>query len=185
MAEKLKLSLSAYKSHLSRARNRLSEMTSKPHVEITVLESSLEYLKRRWEPYEQAYMKYEEYLIENCEKEEIECSQKEFDKVCDEYTESLSICTNLLSTLKVGSSKQKVSSETQSSTVRPKLPSIQIPYFSGDYTEFESFFDQFQAQIGSRPDIEPVTKLQYLKGHLKGNALDLIREFSTVANTEL
>ncbi len=41
--------------------------------------------------------------------------------------------------------------------------------------------DQFEAQLGSRQDLEPVTKLQYLKSQLKGRALDLIKGFSSIS----
>ncbi|MPC30456.1 hypothetical protein E2C01_023723 [Portunus trituberculatus] len=45
----------------------------------------------------------------------------------------------------------------------------------GGSGEYESFTDQFEAQIGSRTDLQPVTKLQYLKSPLKGQTLDLIK----------
>ncbi len=59
---------------------------------------------------------------------------------------------------------------------------IQLPTFSGDLEEYESFTDQFQAQIGYKTDLQPVTKLQYLKSQLKGRALDLIRGFTSVSD---
>ena len=38
------------------------------------------------------------------------------------------------------------------------------------------------AQIGGRTDLEPVTKLQYLKIQLKGRALDLIKGFCSISD---
>lgn len=67
-------------------------------------------------------------------------------------------------------------------STRPKLPSIQLPTFSGDLGEYEAFMDQFQAQIGYRTDLEPVTKLQYLKTQLKGRAFDLVKGFTSVSD---
>lgn len=61
------------------------------------------------------------------------------------------------------------------------MPCIQLPTFSGNLVEYESFIDQFEAQIGNRTDLEPVTKLQYLKTQLKGRALDLIKGYTSIA----
>ncbi|KAH7709905.1 gag protein [Aphelenchoides avenae] len=52
---------------------------------------------------------------------------------------------------------------------RVKLPKIRLPEFSGDITEFKSFWDTFAATIDSQP-FSKVEKLAYLKGLLKGGA---------------
>ena len=57
--------------------------------------------------------------------------------------------------MKIGSDP----SDAVVTVLKPKLPAIKIPVFSGDIIEYESFIDQFEAQIGGRSDLEPVTKL--------------------------
>lgn len=42
--------------------------------------------------------------------------------------------------------------------LRPKLPNFKLPTFTGELTEYEEFIDYFQAQIGRRQDLEPVSK---------------------------
>ena len=63
-----------------------------------------------------------------------------------------------------------------------KLPSIILPVFGGDLSEYESFLDQFQAKIGRRQNLEPVTKLHYLKAQLTGKALDLIKGYTSISD---
>ena len=45
-----------------------------------------------------------------------------------------------------------------------------------------SFFDQFQAQVGNRDDLEPVIKLQYLKSQLRGKAHELIKDILSISD---
>ena len=89
---------------------------------------------------------------------------------------------NRLAMVKQGQGSQAQTLQPSNISTHPKLPSIQLPTFPGDLGEYESFIDQFQAQIGCRTDLEPVTKLQYLKAQLKGRALDLIKGFTSVSD---
>ena len=55
-----------------------------------------------------------------------------------------------------------------------KLPNLQLPEFSGGFSEFLSFFDQFKSAVGNNPQLTNVQKLTYLKGCVKGEAALLI-----------
>ena len=55
-----------------------------------------------------------------------------------------------------------------------KLQKIPLPEFSGDPTQFTSFWDCFQSQVDDQPDLAPVDKFRFLKGLLKGNAADTV-----------
>lgn len=59
-----------------------------------------------------------------------------------------------------------------------KLPKISIPTFTGDYTEWQSFYDLFCSTIHDNPRLTPSQKLQYLKGTLTGEAAGLLKHFS-------
>lgn len=57
------------------------------------------------------------------------------------------------------------------------LPKLQIPRFSGDYTEWPSFFDAFRALI-EETSIADITKFTYLRSLLSGEALSCIKGLS-------
>ncbi|XP_046145806.1 uncharacterized protein LOC123989172 [Osmia bicornis bicornis] len=62
-----------------------------------------------------------------------------------------------------------------------KLPRIELPKFSGDYTEWENFRDLFHALVGSNESLSDVQKLHYLKASLTGAASLLLKNVSTSA----
>ena len=47
--------------------------------------------------------------------------------------------------------------------VRVNLPKIQLPEFEGGSSEWDAFWDLFQANVGVRTDLSPAMKLSYLK----------------------
>ena len=61
-------------------------------------------------------------------------------------------------------------------------PPLQCQTFSGleDRNEFRTFFNQFSNLIGSREDVPPAVKLQYLKGYLKGPAFKAVKHLSVI-----
>lgn len=85
--------------------------------------------------------------------------------------------------------QQNSSSASQSSNLNAphslfsqiKLPSLEIPTFSGKYEEFPAFKDLFSALIDKNDSLSDVQKLMYLKSVLKDEPLDLINNL-TVTN---
>lgn len=59
-------------------------------------------------------------------------------------------------------------------TVRPKLPLVTLPQFSGEFTQWVSFRDLFNSLVGSNGDISNVMKMHYLKTSVTGDAALLI-----------
>ena len=55
-----------------------------------------------------------------------------------------------------------------------KLPPLEMPTFSGDYTQWTSFLDQFDALIGLKKNLQENSKLFYLKSSLRGDAKALV-----------
>lgn len=67
-----------------------------------------------------------------------------------------------------------------------KLPKCNIPPFSGDYMQWQSFYDLFTSAVHRKEYLSGSQKLQYLKGLLKGEAEVLLRHFNiTDANYTL
>lgn len=56
-----------------------------------------------------------------------------------------------------------------------KLPRLSIPSFAGDYKEWPAFKDLLSSSVHSNSNLSNVSKFQYLKGLLRGEAASLIR----------
>ena len=61
-----------------------------------------------------------------------------------------------------------------SGSLKTKLPKLTLPSFSGEYTQWVSFWDQFTSLIDSKRDMTNVEKLSYLKLSLKGDAAQIV-----------
>ena len=79
-------------------------------------------------------------------------------------------------------------SESAFSTSRlhqAKLPRLQLPTFSGDYTQWQPFWDKFTAIVHRNSELPTVSKFTYLQSLLKGEALAAINGLAlTEANYE-
>ncbi|CAG7723204.1 unnamed protein product, partial [Allacma fusca] len=58
-----------------------------------------------------------------------------------------------------------------------KLPKLELPSFAGNYVDWTAFADLFRASVHSQ-SLSGAQKLQYLKGALRGEALQLIQGYS-------
>ncbi|XP_072948468.1 uncharacterized protein [Epargyreus clarus] len=65
-----------------------------------------------------------------------------------------------------------------SSILNVKLPKIDLPKFSGHYSEWSSFQDLFSSLIISNSSLSNVQKLHYLKSSLTGEAEQLLRHIT-------
>ena len=71
-------------------------------------------------------------------------------------------------------------------TSKMKLPKLQLPSFTGSYTEWTSFIDLFRASVDSNMQLTKSEKLNYLRACLKGDAAKLISSLMiTDANYEI
>ena len=66
------------------------------------------------------------------------------------------------------------SSSSRSARGKLRLPKLNLPTFSGSYTEWMSFFDLFNAAVNSNTQLSDPEKLNYLRACLKGDAAKLI-----------
>lgn len=74
-----------------------------------------------------------------------------------------------------------ISSRTrESSQLSIKLPTIELPSFNGEPSDWITFRDTFNSLIDENANLSNIQKLHYLKACLKGEAINVI---STVENT--
>ena len=59
---------------------------------------------------------------------------------------------------------------TRMPSILVKLPKLEIKKFSGNPSQWRSFWDSFQAAVGKHSHIEDVEKFNFLKGLLEGKA---------------
>ncbi|XP_070527742.1 uncharacterized protein [Cardiocondyla obscurior] len=64
---------------------------------------------------------------------------------------------------------------TTQAVARRQLPRIQLPEFTGKFEEWPAFKDLFQSIISKDAILGDVEKLHYLKGCLKGEAEQMVR----------
>ena len=67
-----------------------------------------------------------------------------------------------------------MSAGTSSRRKIAKLPSIDIPKFSDELTEWPTFLDSFEATIDTCSDLDVVQKFTYLRSYLQGPALQAV-----------
>ena len=171
----------SYKGHLTRAIKNADQLLKATTVDKGEVERTIDRLVLKWNNYEDSYNKLETLLLQTDVKDDVlEEMQNEFYNYEAEYQDRIVKLRSSVTSNPDHTSSNKNNQDTGTEVVKPKLPCIKIPVFSGEITEYESFIDQFQAQIGNRKDLEQVTKLQYLKSHLKGRALELIEGYSSI-----
>ena len=55
------------------------------------------------------------------------------------------------------------------------MPDLQLPTFDGKITEWLGFWERFQSQVGSSPELPKSAKFRYLLGQLRGEALETVK----------
>lgn len=63
-----------------------------------------------------------------------------------------------------------------------KLPKISLPFFSGDYTQWISYYDTFTALVHKNAALDDVTRFHYLRSSLKDGALRRIESVEVTAD---
>ncbi|XP_058122403.1 uncharacterized protein LOC131285146 [Anopheles ziemanni] len=75
--------------------------------------------------------------------------------------------------------KKEVKDET--SNPRIKLPTISLPEFTGNYSDWITYHDTFLSMIHQSADISEVQKFHYLRASLKGEPASLIQPIALTA----
>ncbi|XP_045453765.1 uncharacterized protein LOC123663070 [Melitaea cinxia] len=153
--------------------------TPKDRISVSYVETRLEALENQW----QSFCDIHRQIITEIGKNELETSSYYKNSIYDQtenlYFDYKTELRDVLNTLKT---KVKSVAETsvvanikETSNCFVKLPEISIPKFSGKYSEWTSFKDLFTSLIHNNIKLDNVQKLHYLKGHLSGEAEQLLR----------
>lgn len=65
-----------------------------------------------------------------------------------------------------------------------KLPTLNIPYFDGNFGAWRNFHDNFVQAIHHNNQLGHVQKMQYLKAYTKGEANKIIRHLQSANDYE-
>lgn len=85
----------------------------------------------------------------------------------------------MLSTLQ-SELNRRVTQEITPAQRQIKLPVIEIPTFTGRYSDYTSFRELFKSVIESDASLDRVQKLHYLKSFLKGEPLELVKNLPLI-----
>ena len=67
-------------------------------------------------------------------------------------------------------------------SAKVKLPKLELESFSGNYQEWQSFWDTFQSAVDGNTSISPIEKFTYLKSCVTSNAESAIAGLSLTAD---
>ncbi|XP_050671207.1 uncharacterized protein LOC126969704 [Leptidea sinapis] len=149
------------------------------------LDSRMEILQDYWSSYSKSF----ETLSVSIDAETLQTDynlvlEENFERTEEYYLELMTWLKDKLYELKE-EKYEGLNSETslEVSKMRPKLPPISIPQFSGDYSQWMSFRDLFRSLIHNDDRLTKIEKHHYLKSSLSGEAEQLLKNYSlTEAN---
>ncbi|XP_038215213.1 uncharacterized protein LOC119834785 [Zerene cesonia] len=150
----------------------------KERITIGYLETRLEALEKLWSSFFSNHQKIVYEIKKDVLMQNDYTVNEVFDNCEEIYLDYKSLLKDKLLTLKKSNDG---SSENKTYQSNVKLPKIEIPKFSGRYSEWPSFRDLFISLIHNESAIDNVQKLHYLKGCLTGEAEQLIRNLSCTA----
>ncbi|KRZ84424.1 hypothetical protein T08_13572 [Trichinella sp. T8] len=87
----------------------------------------------------------------------------------------------IMKSSKTETAERKAAFEEGKEPCNLRIPKWQLTPFNGDIMQFGAFWDQFQASVHSRTDLNDIEKFICLRSNLKGPALDVISGFSITA----
>ena len=94
---------------------------------------------------------------------------------------TITIKTGALAVLRSGSHEGLEATARSDETVyavKPKLPKITLPRFSGEITKFRAFWDSFESSVDKNSNLSAVDKFNYLNALLEGSAARSIQGLS-------
>lgn len=148
------------------------------------IETRLETLDQQWQTFCDTHRQIVSEFSAKDIKESIYELQNVYDGTEELYFDYKTILKEGLNRITQNSSKECSVTEVQkfnNNTCHVKLPKISIPMFSGLYTEWATFRDLFVSLIHKNDSLDEVQKLHYLKGHLTGEAENLLRHVPITA----
>ncbi|KRZ65615.1 hypothetical protein T10_12492 [Trichinella papuae] len=122
--------------------------------------------------------------LDSMPEEERDAAMVEFDELVDKLTTIQCQADELLATAETSSSTettQPPANNNNNHKSNSTMPIPKLPTFNGDILQFKAFWDQFNAAVHRREDLEDVTKFVHLRSCLAGAALHAISGVTTAA----
>ena len=168
------------KSWLTRATNKLRQLLDSGEFTQISLVAQIEEFEKRLGNLDEAQSLVEEHIeIEKLEDDIEAAAQFREEKLVT----LLAAREKQVSTAELDNLSQEKTESSTSERVQPsgqvsRLPKLELPKFSGEYTEWQTFWDKFRAVIDSNNSIPIVNKFTYLQSLLQGEAAATISGLS-------
>ena len=168
------------KSWLTRATNKLRQLLDSGEFTQISLVAQIEEFEKRLGNLDETQSLVEEHIeIEKLEDDIEAAAQFRAEKLVT----LLAAREKQVSTAELDNLSQEKTESSTSERVQPsgqvsRLPKLQLPKFSGEYTEWQTFWDKFRAVIDSNNSIPTVNKFTYLQSLLQGEAAATISGLS-------
>ncbi|XP_042892723.1 uncharacterized protein LOC122266866 [Penaeus japonicus] len=170
----------ACKGWLTRASEAIGDILAKPDVTLIELEHAIKQYDKRLEKFDEVQEEYESVVEDSA-----------LDQVLDDAHEFRTQCAKfrILAEAKVkelvAADAQDIVSQDSQAAVNVKLPKLELPKFSGDVIQWQSFWDQFISHIDAT-DIPVISKYAYLLSLLEGDAKNVVKGLAhTSANYQV
>lgn len=168
----------SYKGQLTVFSSYLSNLKQD---EITQLDASE--LELRLGKFKNMYERFDEVQLNlecSCEGDALSSQLKERSEFDSLYFKLISKAEQILRKFNNSEKCETAQSYISNSHNIVKLPTIQLPKFSGSYENWLEFHDTFSSLIHQNNDIDDINKYHYLRASLEGSAAVVIRsiEFS-------
>ena len=176
---KLKKTVSAYKSHLQRSINSLSEQLSKDERvrDNSLIKQYLQQVESKFERWESTMLK-----IQEDDDEDIDKNIESIDQTMDSVIKVTVQANQVLSKIKAEPEKHEHKADADSTkphkvTDKMHLPKLEMKKFSGTNIEYyQEWYQIFMATI-DKSSLSGVEKFIYLKMALEGEAMKLIEGY--------
>ena len=181
MKTRIVRSRASHKGVATRYTNKAAQILAVPTAQLTIAQrNELIGLKTALESKRSLIAdlgKEIEMLIEDDDASETELA--ELSENLDSITQTIFLITRVLTEAHqpmaiVNQAPQAMQDERRQTRQEFQLPKMNIPVFSGDYLQWNSFWDLLNASVHTKETLRDAQRLQYLRASLKGDAAKII-----------